>query len=156
MRPGHAVSPSVPAPVRSSPRDSGYALELLERALEHYDALRSVMDGSCFLASRRNPGGEQEGLWCLLLDLRAALPRVPFRQRVALFVLLVEHRTEMEAASLLGIGRSALRKRVRGGLVRLRALLAEGCPAPGGRGPVPPPPRRDGCPERARKFSSAG
>lgn len=138
-----APAPADPVPARATHREEGYTLELLQRALEHYEQLGAVSESTGFLASRSNRDRMQEMLWCLLLDLREALPRVPLRQRKALFLHLVLQRTEEEVAEQLHIARSVLRKRIHGGLVNLRKILGDRTFPLNTRGSVSPLPRQE-------------
>lgn len=110
-------------PAQASHREEAYTVDILQRALRHYGHLGAMPGGSGFLASRSNLGRTQEALWCLLLDLREALPLVPLLQRKALVLHLMLHRTEEEAARHLCVARSVLRKRVHGGLLNLQKIL---------------------------------
>lgn len=60
------------------------------------------------------------------VDLQSALPALPTLQREAIVVWLVDGRTEVEAASCLGVTRQGLRKRMRCALLHLQQVLCDG------------------------------
>jgi len=113
--------PDPPSPVRYA--EEPYTVEMLRRVLENYEHLRTLAESTSFLAHTSNLESCQETLWCLLMDVQQTLPKVPIRQRKALFLRFVVGLTEEEAATRLHISRMSLRERLQSGLVNMRKLL---------------------------------
>lgn len=92
---------------------SNYAIEETQALIENYQRLREAVTAS----PRR--------LWLLvrLMDLDAALDRVPFANWIALELCGVQGFTRQQAGALLGLNEKTLDRRYRAGLLAMTEHL---------------------------------
>jgi len=100
-----------------------YTEGMILQAFASRDELEELARTTAFQRHRDDLHTYPESLLCVLLDLKDVVRWLPLRQRKAVMLLLVEGRSESEAAETLHINRHFLGERIRGALINLRHLL---------------------------------
>lgn len=103
--------------------DPHYTPDLVKRVLEHREHILSLAEAPDFLRWSTNQDGLQQTLHAMLLDVQAALCRIPPRQQQVVLHTLIMGVSEAETANLLGVHRTVVHKRVQRALARMAILL---------------------------------